>query len=361
MNLKSVLSFKYFVWYIFLLPLFFILHGYNENFGLIPISEIVTLSIKYALVTFVVFIVSNLLFNDIKKAVVFSVILLCIYFFFGAFHDFLKRYIPSGFFISYKFLLLLIFLIIISGIILIKRARRDFTEIARYVKYTLSVLILLEVGTTGYYLITGKAGKNNIAPDKIKLASVSSCAATKPDIFFIVFDEYTSSKGLQEDFNFSNHYLDSLLREHRFFISADSKSNYNSTPFSIASTLNFDYLMSGSEGEVLTAKKFLQAERAVKENRLTPFLKQQGYLLKNYGCMDLNDASAQTKPYFNEVVTNLIDGQTITSRIRRDIWWRFTTRDLFTGTFRVPGYYKKEKRDHLYRNRFNWSQLQNEL
>ncbi|MBD0378470.1 MAG: sulfatase-like hydrolase/transferase, partial [Flavisolibacter sp.] len=35
--------------------------------------------------------------------------------------------------------------------------------------------------------------------------------------------------------------------------------------------------------------------------------------------------------------------------------------DLFTGTFRVPGYYKKEKRYHLYSNRFNWRQLQNEL
>src|SRR3982751_5350323 len=108
---------------IFLIPLFFLLHGINENFGLIPIHSIWKLAGFYFLITTAVVVTSLLIVRKPIKAAVFSFYLLSVFFLFGALDDFLKSAVKNKFFISYTFLLLL--LVFSTVLFLISLIRRE--------------------------------------------------------------------------------------------------------------------------------------------------------------------------------------------------------------------------------------------
>src|SRR5215203_5019714 len=97
------------LFYLLLMPLFFLLHGYNESFGLVPPQIIFRLFLLYFAITISIILINLVLFKDSNKAGLFSLYLLSLYFLFGAVHDFLKSQLPDSFFITYTFLLSLIF------------------------------------------------------------------------------------------------------------------------------------------------------------------------------------------------------------------------------------------------------------
>ena len=106
--------------------MFFILHGINENFGLIPTYFIFRLSTYYFIITLGIVGLSLLLLRKADISAVFSFYLLAVFFLFGAFHDFLKSVIKNKFFVSYTFLLPLIFIItVIFFISLIKTQKNQ--------------------------------------------------------------------------------------------------------------------------------------------------------------------------------------------------------------------------------------------
>src|SRR5262245_2238846 len=91
--------------YLLLLPFFYIMHKTNEAFGLIPFKYF-AVSLGYSIVfTVFLFLVGKLLYRNTMKAYCWSAMLLIIFFFFGALHDFLKGIHLPHFFVSYTFLL----------------------------------------------------------------------------------------------------------------------------------------------------------------------------------------------------------------------------------------------------------------
>lgn len=345
-----------------LFPVFFILHGYNENFGLISSGIIVKLFLKYITITLFFLVISILFLRNITKAVLFSLFLLGIFFFFGAFYDLVKKMALPGIFTSYKLFLPLVFVFGGSVFLLFLKSKRNFDMTLRYCSYLLVIMTVLETGSFAIKYFSNKSF-NDLSSEPLEIKPLAdSCLATqKPDIFFIILDGYTSSKCLQEEFTFSNKAIDSLLRSNQFFISVDSKSNYNVTPFSLSSTLDMNYLKPGIENGTGNENLIFQAIATLKKNKLSEFLKKEGYQIKNFGCFDFSDASTPTRPYFDEFYYREIDDQTLYSRVLRDIGWNITTKNLFTGSFRIPKGYTRAKEYHIYRNQFNWEKLMNEI
>jgi hypothetical protein len=346
---------------IFLIPLFFLLHGINENFGLIPVHSIWKLAGFYFLITTGVIVTSLLIVRKPIKAAVFSFYLLSVFFLFGALHDFLKSTIKNKLFVSYTFLLLLIAFATVVFLVSLVRRKKDMAPGFRYFNYLVIIFVMLEIGTLVYYVITRKFLDNDLVPKKERVNFKSCSNSKKPDIFFVVFDGYTSSKCLKEEFDYENKDVDSLLNANHFFTSANSRSNYNITPFSLSATMNLNYLEGGLEKKLASSRVFLQAMETLKGNQLVKFLRAQGYEIKNYGCFDLADVPTETIPYFNNLAYSQIDNQTLFSRIKRDIGWNFAIKNIFTGAFQIPEGYKKKKAYHLYRNEYNLRGLLNEL
>lgn len=63
-----------------------------------------------------------------------------------------------------------------------------------------------------------------------------------PDVYYIILDMYTRADVLKDYFSFDNAALLDYLTERGFYVAECSQSNYNSTQYSIGSTLNMDYL-----------------------------------------------------------------------------------------------------------------------
>src|ERR1700704_3778985 len=78
--------------FVLLLPLFFIFHGYVENYYFMSWNDCWSLLGMYMAGAIVVYLLALLLMRDKMKAAVFTGYLLSVYFFFGALHDFLRRH-----------------------------------------------------------------------------------------------------------------------------------------------------------------------------------------------------------------------------------------------------------------------------
>jgi hypothetical protein len=83
----------------------------------------------------------------------------------------------------------------------------------------LFAFVFFEGISTIYFVITDKNSKNILLrPYKPSpMEKKGDCDKEKPDIFFIVLDEYTSSEGLAKYFGFDNHRTDSLFDSEGFF------------------------------------------------------------------------------------------------------------------------------------------------
>jgi hypothetical protein len=75
----------------------------------------------------------------------------------------------------------------------------------------------------------------------IKYDSLPNPSA-KPDVYYLVFDCYPGTIFLKEYMNYDNSSFNEELEKKGFHVIKDPKSNYNRTAFSLASSLNFEYL-----------------------------------------------------------------------------------------------------------------------
>ncbi len=342
---------------------FFFLHGVNEYPGLIPYSVLGSLFLKYVLIAVGITLFSGLLFRKEQHAFLFGLLLLTFYFFFGSIHDGIKSIAPEGFFRTYRFFLPLIALTIM-GIFFWLRFRKPVSNNStRYFRLLLLLLLLIEAGTAAYHFLKQDSYENDLAGGKTfpVIVSDTSGTGTEPDIFFIVLDEYASSTSLKKEFGFDNSALDSLLKVNQFFLSASSASNYNVTPFSLASTFNMGYLEKVNDGEVLTSKKFVQAMETYRNNRILTFFSSKYYQIRNYGCFDVTGARLETTPFFVYAYPKLIDDRTAWPRLKREVGWHFTMNTFMGSDFRIPENFRQTKEIDLNRNKYNFNSLLREM
>lgn len=155
-------------------------------------------------------------------------------------------------------------------------------------------------------------------PEKHRIANQDEILKTSPDIYFIVADEYAGNKGLINICKYDNTFFLNKLRQRGFFVADSSSANYNSTPFSMASVLNMNYL--DMTDEQLERGDHTEALKSIFENEVVAFLKQLGYSIHNYSIFDLKEQFAENKNAFVPSRTALFTSQTFFDRFKKDVW-----------------------------------------
>ncbi len=345
-----------FPWYIFLLPLFYILHVYNDYFGILNITIALRYLVYYLLLSITIFSIAFLLFKNSAKAGILTILFLIFFFFYGSIHDFLKGLRLPSFLVSYTFIFSLT---LILFIFLIVRLRKKNVPVKanRFFLYLFMLFCLLETGTTIYYIFSNKIkktdpGGNNASPN-LNLAIKDK--KQMPDIFFIVIDEYTSSKALKKYHNFDNSQLDSALLNAGFYISTNSQSNYNATSFSIGSTFNLQYFNKDFEKTPNNTFSLLRGAYAFKNSILPGLLERNGYDIINHGLLDIKNHPVTVQLVFEPFEAETMYHETLWGRIKRDIYWNITVR--------LPGYRKTRPadKDFINRNNINYTNFLREL
>ncbi len=111
-----------------------------------------------------------------------------------------------------------------------------------------------------------------------------------PDIYYIIFDSYTSFESLKKYWDYDNAKLGAFLKNKKFFIASDSHSNYNQTHFTMASNFNMSYLDYDSFTS-LTVEHYPNLFRLIKDNVFTRMTERAGYKTINLSLFDISGTS----------------------------------------------------------------------
>ena len=115
---------------------------------------------------------------------------------------------------------------------------------------------------------------NGVNADRMRIDLRNAEAANLPDIYYIVVDAYARQDILEQVYGFDNQPFLASLRERGFYIGDQSRSNYNMTEFSLASSLNMRHLDGLGLQEFKTR---LPMRELIRQNLVVNELKQVGY------------------------------------------------------------------------------------
>ncbi len=303
--------------YLILLPVFFVLHGYLENYGFISPGEGALLALVYTAGSLVVAVICWLFLRNIPKAALAAFLIMASYFFFGVLFDFLKAH-AAPFFSKYIVLFSVFFILVIAVIVYLKKTNKSFKRLTVFLNLLLIFYILVDVGS----LVSKNFRPNDPGLSVYSFAKNNTyqpCdSCNKPDIYFLLMDAYASTVALAQWYQFHNH-LDSFLLQRKFSIQAHSRSNYNFTPFSMASILNMSYLQGIEHPGQVTLNDYNNCETLIRNNEVIKKLSAAGYDIVNYSIFNLAGHPSLVEQDFLPLNTRLITERTMLAYLRKDI------------------------------------------
>ena len=313
------------------LPLFFVLHGVNEQFGLISNITIAKLLLYYFLVAFVVAFISKVAFRNYERSLVFTFVLLCIFFFFGAVKDLLKA---SQFesYARYSIFLPAMVIVACVSFVLIRKTKSSLHRAVLFVRSLLAICLVLETGILCFNFFSHKERQKDLGDIDHKIIENINVSDTvkKPSIFWIVMDEYSGNTALKKRWAFNNP-LDSLLQLRGFFTADSAKSPYNYTHYSLVSSLDMTYLEGLKQHSVIGFRDIVRGNISLEETNVLKLLKSEGYDIHNYTIYDIDGHPTKAHKYFVGADFKLIDNQTLPGRIKQDVGWKFVKNDRKDG------------------------------
>jgi hypothetical protein len=336
---QALQKYSLFTW---LLPVFFVLHGCNDNEGLIPVKDATILALFYLGLTAITTLFSRLILKNFSKACLFTFAIISIYFFFGPIHDLLKKISVNGLISKYSFVLPAISLLLLSIFISLKKQKKNNHTLILYLNILMFSLIILDTGR----LINNFISVNeNINERTIQLNPCDDCA--KPDIYLIIADEYSGNRSLSEFFQFDNSVFSNELSKRGFRVITNSSANYNATAYTMASMLNLNYI-NGLNDTVDSKENISRCYSLIKKNQTLQFFKEHGYRFFNYSSFEFYDEPAYTTQGFLPGKTAPITNQTLSGRIIRDLWFHLVTDLNWKSAINAVTYLQLKKNNKTY-------------
>lgn len=305
-------------YFLLLLPVFFVLHGYMQNYPAVPAPDAFRLGTVYFFVTLVFTTFSYFFFRSWKKAALFIAYMMGLQFFFGLFHDTMKTVFPGMIFSRYSFILPLLFITTVMIVVFLLKSKREFTRTINYLNITLAVLIIVDSALLG-----AKVPSKSADASPSQLYACDSCK--KPNIYLLLLDEYAGRETLKDLFSFDNSAFEKELQSRGFHVFDKTKSNYNYTPFSMASLFSMDYLPLVTDKSNNIENQTL-CQQLINNNNLVRTLKSFGYDFVNVSMFHFADEpNDYDKNNFYSTRDKLINAHTLTARLKKDLWFHFIT------------------------------------
>lgn len=325
--------------FLFLLPFFFILNGFTSYYNLLPLGDSFLLILLYVICAIAITAIAWLFYRDTIKAAILAFCLMAYHLFFGNIQDGLKE-LSGGFISQYRFILTLSFILFLAIIIWLKKRKKPLHPVVYYLNIVLTIFILIDMGRL--FVKMGESDKR--ISTGIAAQGIIKCdTCYRPDIYLILLDQYAGSTALKDVFDFDNSGFESELTRRGFHIVRNSSSNYNLTPFSLASILDMDYL-----SKEMGIKKHLNvgySYHIIRNSRVLKFLTDGGYHFYNYSVFDFPGQPAHEYGAFLPYGTKLITSQTLTSRLSKDI-----RADILAGKLGFKSLQKKIAYEYLHFN-----------
>lgn len=302
--------------FLFLLAVFFCLHGYLENYGFINARELFFVGGE-VLVGIAIFFGILYLFTrpNYRLAALICFFAGLWYLFFGAIYDWISSLPPMRFLLRFSYLIVLLVILTAAWTIWLRK-RKPLQE---KMFFYLNVLLIIYCVYDGILLIAKSA-----SPAKQHAAGVPfnpGLARNKPNVYYLLFDEYPGYKSLKDSFAFANDSLYDYLHKKEFRV-LPVYSNYHFTLFSMSSILNMKYVDTGYVPMDITQHDFQQRINEIKEAEVVNVFKSMGYSFRNYSIFDVADQhSVADQNSFLPVHSVLITDKILHNRLIRSTGW----------------------------------------
>ncbi|MCJ7687978.1 MAG: sulfatase-like hydrolase/transferase, partial [Clostridiaceae bacterium] len=264
-----------------LLSIYPILFLYTNNISLIAIDHIYLPIALSVIATILIWLIINLsIKNRFKSSVITSLIVILFFSYghiIGAINKFPEKTIgiSSDLYLSINFLLIL--LILIYWIVKYFKNFLPLTGLLNFVSFALMVYPLIIVFTNTN---PEEQMDNNIksGSNEIDISIQNYEGLKKPDIYYIILDGYGRGDVLKSVYGYDNEKFLSELEKRGFFIARKSNANYaQTTLFSLASSLNMEYLDAMNWESKVIEKYTQHLSSKIKNNRVAEILRRIGY------------------------------------------------------------------------------------
>ena len=226
----------------FLLTIYFVLGLWVVNFDQTPFNSIFRVLVQVLILALFVFTALWFILKDWIKTGLASSFTLFTFFTYGHVFDFIKLHLGPAIG-RHRYFLPLALGTILVGVFLIKKMNKRIKTVNLWVN--LVVLFLFASASVQSCI---KASQLQIAnpgrPKPVAEVETITPAASenKRDIYYIVMDSYAGQQLLLDEFGFDNTEFLQQLKDIGFIVPECTISNYDTTPFSLSSTLNMTYL-----------------------------------------------------------------------------------------------------------------------
>lgn len=330
-------------WFLILIPLFFVLHGYTENLGFITINASFLLLLTYYAVAILLYFIFWFIFKNSTKAALAASTVQVFNLFFGAIQDFLRDHLTPA--VSrYRVLVSAFIILLICLLIYLKKTKKHLLQLSFFLNVLLLIYILVDLTLAIKRSISPPANKFSVYAVGNKDMYKPVTDVKRPDIYFLLFDEYASSLSLKEQYQFNND-LDSFLLQTGFHIQQKSYSNYNYTPVSMASLLNMSYIKEIHDNTLLLGNDIGYCNRLIQNNEVIKFLTHQGYDIVNYSTFDLTGRPASLKESILPLEARLISDNTFSGRVVKDFTWA-----IFLAKYKLSWLFPKPEKYRVVKN-----------
>ena len=294
-----------------LLPVFFILKTQSLYAGLLGWSDLLLAFVLISLLLVILFLLFRFIFRNNVKAGIATTLTAILFLYFGNLKNVLYdiKLLNS---LSHYYILLPIATVFIFFIYFRIKRNKPWFKSNIFLNLLFIIYILLEL--RNFYQ---PVSHTEIIKSK---DTVLTSRDTNPDIWYLLFDCYPSSSFQKDVLGAENNYLDSTLIKRRFKVISHSTSNYNLTPFSMASIFNMQYLKWVSAGKKLEPSDYNRAIENVKRGEVFKELAERNYIIRNLSIFDIGDQPSLKKEHFLSTTSaSMIYYQTLWGCFERDI------------------------------------------
>lgn len=310
--------------YPWLCILSYIIHFETQNTGLIQLRDSILIFFVYSIAAVLIWLLAFLFFKSHTKAVLFSFLLLATEFYSPPIQEFLRDQRQLSFLARYIFFLPILFILL--GISLVK-IRKGKPLSGKYVLYfNLLFLVFITIDLVPLISRHSSAPQTTIKTERFPDADTLK---NTPNIYLLLADEYAGDEQLLQQFNFNNSGFKQQLQTRGFYNIPYTRSNYNYTPYSMASIFQMDYL-TGITAQSNNQNNLNIAFSAINDNKLASYLKLKGYQVINgslFRFTNLAPVSAENE--FYSTGAKLLLSKTLSNKIKKELWYHLlTTFDL---------------------------------
>jgi len=152
--------------------------------------------------------------------------------------------------------------------------KKDLSILTQFLNIMAIVALTLPIITVATTTVQNIKIKNQIISEKPigKLTGEPG-----PDIYYIILDAYTRADIMQEVFDHDNSEFTEWLTEKGFYVAENAHSNYAYTPFSLSSSLNYQYLDEVAQKVGLDSSDRNHLTPLIHESKVRQFLENRGY------------------------------------------------------------------------------------